>query len=120
MCGCFVVLLSGCALQEIRGKSKLGPEFRTKGAGGIKSHSTRWYVQQGVEFNWDNGIDTTVTYRRRDEDNGTGDHDNGVWFEISFPIWQAKEPPDSTARKIEKLEMRLAALEGEISLTAEI
>ena len=112
ICGCFVVLLSGCALQEIRSKSKLGPEFRTKGAGGIKSHSTRWYVQQGVEFKWDKGIKTAVTYRRRDEDNGNGDHDNGVWFEISFPIWQAKEPPDSTARKIEELEMRLAQLEA--------
>ena len=40
--------LSGCALQEVRSKSKVGPEFRHSGSGGTDSE--RWTVQQGVEF----------------------------------------------------------------------
>lgn len=110
MIGVLLLSLGGCTLQEIRSKSKFGPEYRHRGSN--RTDSVRWYAQQGVEFKWDKGINTSVTYRRRDEDNGNGDHDNGVWFEISFPIWQAKEPPDSTARKMEELEMRLAELEA--------
>ena len=66
-----------------------------------------------MEFKWDKGINTSVTYRRRDEDNGNGDRDNGVWFELSFPIWHPKKPPDQLASKIEELEMRLAQLEAQ-------
>ncbi len=116
MCGSLAILLSGCALQEIRSKSKFGPEFRTKGAGSSKSHKTRWTARQGVEFKWDKGISTAVTYRRRDDDNGHGDHDNGVWFEVSFPIWKArKKPTDQAAlmRRVEQLERHLAELESQ-------
>ena len=115
ICGCLAILLSGCALQEIRGKSKFGPEFRTKGAGSSKSHKTRWTARQGVEFKWDKGVSTAITYRRRDDDNGSGDHDNGVWFEVSFPIWKAKKKPTDQAaliRRVEQLERHLAELES--------
>ncbi len=111
MIGVLLLSLGGCTLQEIRSKSKFGPEYRHKGSN--RTDSVRWYAQQGVEFKWDKGINTSVTYRRRDEDNGSGDRDNGVWFELSFPIWNAKKPPDRMARKIEELEMRLAQLEAQ-------
>jgi len=111
MIGVLLLSLAGCTLQEIRSKSKFGPEYRYKGSS--RTDSVRWYAQQGVEFKWDKDIVTAVTYRRRDEDNGNGDHDNAVWFELSFPIWQAKKPPDQTARQIEVLEMRLAQLEAQ-------
>ena len=114
ICGCVVMLASGCALQEVRSKSKFGPEFRTKGAGASKSHRTRWLAQQGMEFKWDQGVTTAITYRRRDDDNGSGDHDNGVWFEFSFPIWKARKNESETAltRRLEQLERRLAELES--------
>ncbi len=109
--GVLLLSMGGCTLQEIRSKSKFGPEYRHRGSN--RTDSVRWYAQQGVEFKWDKGINTAITYRRRDQDNGNGDHDNGVWFELSFPIWHAKKPPDQMARKIEELEMRLAQLEAE-------
>jgi len=111
MISVLLVSLGGCTLQEIRSKSKFGPEYRHRGSN--RTDSVRWYAQQGVEFKWDKGINTSVTYRRRDEDNGNGDHDNGVWFELSFPIWHPKKPPDQLASKIEELEMRLAQLEAQ-------
>jgi hypothetical protein len=69
-------------------------------------------VQEGLEFKWDQGVTTGVTYRRRDVNEGTGDHDDGVWFEFSFPVWKAEEKPDSTAHRLEALEKRLAELEA--------
>ncbi len=111
MIGVLLLSLAGCTLQEIRSKSKFGPEYRHRGPN--RTDSVRWYAQPGVEVKWDTGITTSVTYRRRDEDNGNGDHDNGVWFEPSFPIWNAKKPPDQMAKKIEDLEMRLAQLEAQ-------
>ncbi len=111
MIGVLLLSLGGCTLQEIRSKSKFGPEYRHKGSN--RTDSVRWYAQQGVEFKWDKGINTSLTYRRRDEDNGSGDRDNSVWFELSFPIWRAVNPPDPMAKKITELEMRLAQLEAE-------
>ncbi len=71
MTGVFLLSLAGCTLQEIRSKSKFGPEYRHRGSN--RTDSVRWYAQQGMEFKWDKGIDTSITYRRRDEDNGNGD-----------------------------------------------
>lgn len=107
-----VSLLSGCALQEVRSKSKVGPEFRHSGSSGTDSE--RWTVQQGVEFKWDGGINTGVTYRRRDVNDGNGDDDNGVWFEFSFPLWKAPKEPDALAQRMETLEQRLAELEKQL------
>ncbi len=108
-CGLIVSMFSGCGVKEIRSKSKFGPEFRHSGL--ARTSRTRWTAQQGIEFKWDKGVTTAMTYRRRDTDNGNGDNDNGVWFEVSFPLWKAKTKPDKNAARIRDLERRLAALE---------
>ena len=111
--GCLLLAIGGCNLVEVASKSKFGPEWRTKGAGAAKRNSVRWYAQQGVEFKWDKGISTAVTYRRRDEDNGSGGNDNGVWFELSIPLWQHEDHPIwSKDRRIKELEERVARLES--------
>ena len=109
MCLVLVSVVAGCALQEVRSKSTVGPEFRHQGSN--NTDSVRWYVQQGVEFKWDQGITTALTYRRRDVDQGLGGNDNGVWFEFGFPIWKAPKKPDLLARRVEVLARRLAELE---------
>lgn len=115
--GLVLALLPGCALVEIRSKSKVGPEFRHRGSN--RTDSIRWYAQQGFEFVWrddrDNKITTGITYRRRDMDNGNSDHDNGIWLDFSFPVWKADKKTDRTAQQIELLERRIAALEAERS-----
>lgn len=114
---CLVLLwlVSGCALKEVRSKSKFGPEFRHKGSN--RTDAVRWTVQQGFEFKADNGISTGITYRRRDTDDGSGDNDNGVWIDFSFPIWRAEKEPDAAVRRVEELERRLARLEARVPST---
>ncbi len=107
-----VPLLTGCALKEIRSKTKAGPEFRHRGFD--RTSSNRWTAQQGLEFKWDNGVNTGLTYRRRDVDDGGGDNDNGVWLDISFPIWKAEQRPDNDAERMAKLEQRVAELENRL------
>lgn len=113
--GLVLALLPGCTLVEIRSKSKVGPEFRHRGS--ERTDSIRWYAQQGFEFVWrddhNNKITTGITYRRRDTDNGSGDNDNGVWLDFSFPVWKAEKKADRAVRRIELLERRIAALEAE-------
>ncbi len=104
-----VPLATGCALKEVRSKTKVGPEFRHRGSN--RTDSDRWTAQQGIEFKWDKGISTGLTYRRRDTDDGSGDNDNGVWFDVSFPIWKAKKRQDNTAERMAELERRVAELE---------
>jgi hypothetical protein len=111
-CGLLVCLVTGCALQEVRSKTLAGPEFRYSGSS--RTNEDRWTVQQGIEFKWDRGITTGVTYRRRDVDQGDGDHDDGVWVDFSFPIWTAPKKPDPTARRVDVLEKRLAELERKL------
>src|SRR5262245_3626804 len=87
-----ILLTCACTLQEIRNKNSGGPEWRTKGAGDDKSHSVLWYVSEGLDFEWDNGVTTGVNFRRRDEDGGSGQIDNGLFFEVSFPLWKKPKP----------------------------
>jgi hypothetical protein len=96
-------------LKEVRSKTKFGPEFRHKGSN--RTNEVRWYAQQGFDFKWEKGITTGVTYRRRDVDGGSGDNDNGVWIDFSFPIWKAPKKADALARRVVELERRLAQLE---------
>ncbi|MFQ5490421.1 MAG: hypothetical protein ACE5GE_06830 [Phycisphaerae bacterium] len=110
-CGLMLSMVSGCALKEIRSKSKFGSEFRHSGT--KNTNKVRYTVQQGFDFKWDKGITTGVTYRRRDDDDGGGDNDNGVWFSVSFPLWKAKPKADTSEARIERLERRLAALEAD-------
>ena len=110
----FVVLLlascsAGCSLNEIRGENKFGPEYRRDGL--RNTHATRWTAQQGLEFKWDNGVNTGVTYRYRETVDGVDDKDNGVWFEVSYPLWKKKKQPDDLALRVKSLERRLAELE---------
>ncbi len=104
------LLVSGCALREIRSKTKAGPEFRHSGL--TNTNSDRWTVEQGLEFKWDNGVNTGLTYRRRDVDDGNGDNENRVMFEVSFPLWKAKSKQTQLAWRVERLEQRLAKLEA--------
>lgn len=100
---------TGCSLSEIRGKNKFGPEYRRNGSS--NTDVTRWTAQQGVEFKWDNGVNTGVTYRYRETVDGVDNKDNGVWFEVSYPLWKKKKQPDDLAARVETLERRLAELE---------
>lgn len=109
----FLLLCSGCELQEIRSKNKFGTEWRHKGSNGTDRE--RYAVQPGFEFKWDNGVTTGVSYRRRDDNDGSGDDDNGLFVDVSFPLWKAKkkEKASETAR-IERLEERIAQLEAKL------
>ena len=106
-----LMLLSGCApkLKEVRSKTKFGPDFRHRGSG--RTDSTRWTVQQGIEFKWNKGVRTGITYRRRDTDDGNGNNDNGVFINFSFPIWKAKKKPDPLKKRVKKLERQVAELQ---------
>lgn len=111
-------LIAGCGVKEIRSKTKFGPEFRHKGSD--STDSVRWTVQQGFDFKLKKGWTTGVTYRRRDTSRGSGDNDNGVWIDFSFPIWEAPKEKDKKKKKeskktteyITELEQRLAQLEA--------
>jgi hypothetical protein len=107
-----VPLTAGCALKEVRSETKVGPEFRHTGSN--RTNSDRWTAQQGIEFKWDKGINTGITYCRRDVDDGQGDNDNGVWLDVSFPIWKAKKRQDNTAERMAALERRVAELESRL------
>ena len=109
-----VLLLPGCALKEVRSKTKLGPEFRHKGSD--RTEAVRWTAQQGIELKWEGGVNTGVTYRRRDTDDGSGDHDDGVWLDFSFPLWKAPVKPDTMKEQVEALARRLAVLEAQLQL----
>lgn len=110
-CGLMVLTFSGCGIKEIRSKSKFGPEFRHSGTS--RTNRERWTAQQGIEFKWEKGVSTAMTYRRRDDNDGGGNNDNGVWFEVSFPLWKAKPKADENAARIRELERRLAAIEAD-------
>ncbi len=50
----------------------------------------------GFGFKWGQCLESGVTYRRRDvDDDGGGDNDRGVWFEVSHPVRKAKKNPAS-------------------------
>lgn len=104
------LLMGGCQLKEIRSKTKFGPEFRHKGSN--STNAIRWTVQQGFDFKWKQGISTGITYRRRDVSSGSGDNDNGVWLDFSFPIWVAKKKNKESTEYIQELETRIAKLEA--------
>lgn len=105
-CGVVLLLVSGCALQEVRSKTKFGPEFRHSGSN--NTNNERWTVEQGFDFKWDRGITTGIAYRRRDINDGNGDNENRVMFEFSFPLWKAESKDRQLARRVERLEQQLA------------
>ncbi len=112
VCSIALALSTGCALREVKGKTKFGPSFRHKGSN--RTNSVRWTAQQGFDFKWDNGITTGIDFRRRDTDDGNGDNDNAIFFDVSYPLWKAKKKTDPTKKRIKKLEKRLAELEAKL------
>lgn len=105
------MLGAGCELEEVRLKTKSGVEYRRTNSD--KSEAERYLVQETVQFKWDNGVDTSLQYRRRDvSDSTSGDHDDGIWFEVGFPIWKKPKPADHNVARIEALESRIARLES--------
>jgi hypothetical protein len=105
--------LPGCKLVEIRSKSKAGPEYIHRGSD--STNNTRWTVEQGLDFKWQNGVTTGVTYRRRDVDDGNGDNENRVLLEFAFPLWKAESAEAKLARRVERLERRLAELQPAVA-----
>ena len=101
--------LPGCALKEVRSNTRFGPSFRHKASN--RTDSVRWMVQQGIQLRWKNGIRTGISYRRRDTDDGNGDNDNGVFLNVSLPVWKAPKKPDPVKKRMKKLEKRVKELE---------
>ncbi|MGB2988106.1 MAG: hypothetical protein WBE26_19740 [Phycisphaerae bacterium] len=111
-CSLSLMLLSGCALQEIRSKTSFGPEYQHFGS--TNTNSVRWTAVQGLDFKWDKGITTGVTYQRRDVDDGNGNNENRVLLEFSFPLWKAESKQTQLARRVRRLEDRLVVLEAAV------
>ena len=108
-----VILLTltfGCALEEVRSKNKFGSEWRHSGS--RSTAEERYSVEPGFEFKWEKGVSTGLSYRRRDIDNGSGDSDNGLFVDFSFPIWKRPKAEAKTAERMEALERRLAEVEA--------
>lgn len=107
---------SGCALKEIKGKSKFGSEWRH--SGGRSTSEIRYSVEEGLAFKFDKGYDAGVSYRRRDIDDGSGDGDNGLFIDFSIPLWKADRSEEKSAERIRELELRLASLERQLGQVA--
>lgn len=103
-------VVSGCTLTEVRGKTKLGQEFRHSGTS--NTNQIRYSAQQGLDLKWHNGVSTGISYRRRDDDNGDGNNDNGIFLDFSYPLWKRRSKEDELAMRVQVLERRLAALEA--------
>ena len=114
MASVLLAAVSGCSsISEVRWKVKFGPEYRSKGAGG--TNSTRWSVQTGPQVKFENGWVVGVTCRHRWEDEKT---DDGIWVEVSFPIYkksradklrEKRQERDEMQRRLEALERRVGA-----------
>ena len=114
------LLGSGCkttSLAEIRGKNQVGTEFQHDGLKG--TDQMRHYAVQGVELKWDNGWTTGLTYRLRDVQDGNGNIENLVLFEVGYPIWKAPKKPEKTTERMDKLERELAELRTQLATVSE-
>lgn len=116
----FLTPVVGCQstqVTEVRGRTAFGPEFRNFGT---NTHDIRYYVRQGVDLKWSNDWTTGVMYQRRDLDNGNGDNENLVLFEVGYPLWKGGKKQEKTAQRfqIDDLENALQGLRSELA-TAE-
>lgn len=106
-CSTVAVLgLSGCTLQEVATKNRVGVEWVHDG--GQATDSYRYWVQPGFECKWSNGVATGISYRRRDVDDGSGGNDQGVFFDFAIPLWKASTKRDVLAQRVAALEAKLA------------
>ena len=104
-----IAFTGGCALQEIRGKNQFGPEFQHDGV--KRSDQIRYYAGQQIELKWDNSWTTAVTYRYRAVDEGNGNQEQLVLFEVGYPIWKVPKKVEKTSEGFQK---RIESLEKEL------
>jgi len=108
-----LVMVPGCALEEVRYKNKFGAEWRNIQA--RTQDDERYTFEPGLDFKWEKGVATGASFRHRSTNDGRGDDDNGVFIDISFPIWKKPKPEAKTAEHIQELQERLARLEAELA-----
>ena len=104
--------LAGCKVQEVRNKWKFGSEWQHRGN---NTEQMRYSVEPSFDFKWDNAWTTGVSYRRRDVDNGSGDGEDGLWVDFSYPLWKAPKKPEGSAEQIRAMEERIAQLEAKLA-----
>lgn len=111
VCG---TMLGGCkaSMQEVRGKTAFGPEFRNRGN---NTSEVRYDARQNVDVKWDNGWSTGLTYRRRDVDDGSGDSENLFLFDVGYPLWKAPKKADKTSERIEELERQVEDMKARVA-----
>lgn len=110
------LFLPGCksaSITEVRGKNQFGPEFRHDGI--KRSDEIRYYAGQQIEAKWENGWTTAVTYRLRAIDEGSGNQEHLVLFEVGYPLWKAPKKPDKTAMQIEELQRQIGVLQSQLA-----
>jgi hypothetical protein len=110
-----VLCTGGCksaSVSEVRGKTSFGPEFRNRGN---NTSEVRYDVRQGIDVKWDNGWTTGVNYRRRDVDDGSGDNENRVLFEVGYPLWKAPKKPEKTTQRLDELEHEVQEMRSRVA-----
>lgn len=113
-----LLLAGGCnkgiSITEIRGKTAFGPEFQNFGN---NTSSVRYTAIHGIEAKLYNDWTASVLYQRRDVDQGSGDNENLVLFEIGYPIWKKPKKDVKSAQElqIEELENELRELDGALA-----
>jgi hypothetical protein len=111
------LLATGCksaSIAEIRGKNQFGPEFQNQGN---NTHQIRYYAGQQVELKWENGWTTAATYRYRPVDEGNGNQEHLVLFEVGYPLWKAPKKPDKTTMQIEELQKQVGEMQSQLAGT---
>lgn len=108
--------VSGCKsakVIEISGKSAGGAQFQNHGN---NTHDVKYYAIQSLEFKLSNKWTIGVGYQRTDIDEGTGDNENLILFEVGYPM-NAPKKPEKTAeeQQIEGLERELRLLDTELA-----
>ena len=109
--------LAGCKstqLSEINGKTAFGPQFHNYGD---NTHAIKYYTIQTLEFKLANKWTLGVGYQRTDIDEGSGDNENLLLFEVGYPIWNAPKKAEKSAEEleIEGLERQLRMLDSELT-----
>ena len=101
----------GCALREVRSKSRTGPEFRQKAD---RTVDERWWFEQGISLKWDKGVETGLTYRQREIYDGANEDEKAVLLDFSFPLWRAPSAEARLAARVEALQARVVELEAAV------
>jgi hypothetical protein len=111
------VVLCGCrnvCVTEINGKTSIGPQFQNHGN---NTQDVKYFTIQNLEMKLSNKWTMGVMYQRTDTDEGSGDNENLLLFEVGYPLWNAPKKAVSTAEllQIEGLERELRKLDLELA-----